>query len=45
VLVIIRKEGEGFRLVGGTASIHNQLKSNLPQIKGLVDQDAETFPE
>jgi hypothetical protein len=44
-LVIFRKEDDGFRLVGGAASFHNQPKTNLLQIKGFVDQDAENFPE
>lgn len=38
-LVILRKEDEGFRLVGGAASFHNQPKSNLPQSQGFVDQE------
>jgi hypothetical protein len=37
--VILRKEDEGFRLVGGASSFHNPPKSNLPQIKGFVDQE------
>jgi hypothetical protein len=43
--VIIRKEDEGFRLAGGAASFYNQPKPNWPQVKGFVDQDAETFTE
>jgi hypothetical protein len=44
-LAINRKEGEGFRFVGGAAFFHSQPKSNLPQIKDFVDQDGEALLE